>query len=583
NYLTAFFYHRMRWMCCWLVGCWMWCSLPSMMNAEEQMELGGPTYCKSAPFVPGYNLGGEGFDVVKMERKGSYVIDMENWDIGNGSCHLYANSYLNRAKQKIPAAVVFWRTLPKCSMKASSKIYESSEALVNDSTSSILNNWKLGLDASLKASGSLGGTHSREAQFGIKKSKEDNFSFTKHVVECSFYRYKIESSPPLHHEFLQALKSLPSYYNPHAYQSIIDRYGTHYMTGVKLGGKMKAVTAIRTCKAALSGLTDTAVKDCLDVEASGTYNGATMRAESQHCQALKNTMNTNEKFSLMFNERQMEIVGGNINGEDLLFSRTSHPNALKQWLESLKTIPDVVTYTLKPLHTVLKNRHPARKGIKKAVENYIRQNALKKVCSEWCKIGHKTNPRDRCACVCQSSQNIRSNCCPVAKGLATLKVFSLGANGLYGDVWTKTDGSVEVKYGDMVRRTEVINNNDNPRWRESFEFGPIKLSTHKKLTFKVYDADSYWNSDLLGECSFDLRSEQVTKTCYFQYGTFFFSYAVKCAPSLGGTKCADYRASPMATPLAEIFHSRNGILAKDMWKLQAVQNYSSNLYFKSYY
>ncbi|KAI4892233.1 hypothetical protein NFI96_028212 [Prochilodus magdalenae] len=561
----------------------MWCSLLSMMNAKEQLELGGPIDCKNAPFVPGYNLGGEGFDVVKMERKGSYVIDMENWDIGNGSCKLFANSYLNRAKQKIPAAVVFWRTLPKCSMKASSKVYDSSEALVNDSTSSISNNWKIGLDVALKGSGSLGGTHSREAQFGMKKSKEDNFSFTKHVVKCSFYRYKIASSPPLHHEFLQAVQSLPREYDADAYQSIIDTFGTHYTTGVELGGKMKAVTAIRTCKAALNGLSGTAVKDCLDVEASGTYKSATLSTEQRHCRNLKKTMNTDEKFSSMFNERQTEIVGGNINGEDLLFSRTSHPNALKQWLESLKTIPDVVTYTLKPLHTVLKNRHPARKGLKKAVENYIRQNALKKVCSESCKVGHKINARDRCACVCERSQNIRSNCCPVEKGLATLKVFNLRANGLFGDLWSKTDGSVEVKYGDTIRRTEVINNNNNPRWRESFEFGPIKLSISKKLTFKVYDQDTFWNSDLLGKCSFDLRSEQVTDTCYFQYGTFFFSYAVKCAPSLEGPKCADYRASPMATPLAEIFHSRNGILAKDMLKLQAVQNNSSNLYFKRYY
>ncbi|XP_036421363.1 perforin-1-like [Colossoma macropomum] len=571
----------MGWMCRYLVSCWMWCSLLSMVN-NEQLELGGPKDCENADFVPGHNLGGEGFDVVKMERKGSYVIDVEKWDIGNGSCKMYKNAYMNNARQKTPAAVAFWRKLPKCSMKVSSQTYDSSEALVNDSTSSISNNWKVGLDVMCTASVSLGGTHSREAQFGMKKSKEDNFSFTKHAVKCSFYRYKIVSSPPLHQEFLQAVQSLPREYDPHSYQSIIDMFGTHFTTGVKLGGKMKAVTAIRTCKAAMSGLADTAVKDCLDVEASGTYNGATLRAEFKHCQALKKKMNTDEKFSSMFNDRQTEITGGNVNGEDLLFSRTSHSNSLKQWLDSLKTIPDVVTYTLKPLHTVLSNKHPARKGLKKAVENYIRENALKKVCSGSCKIGHHNNARDRCACVCEQSQNIRSNCCPTEKGLATLKVFKLRAKGLYGDRWTETDGSVEVRYGDTVRRTAVINDNNNPRWRESFEFGPVKLSISKKLSFKVYDADSYWNSDLLGKCSFDLRSGQVTDLCTFQYGTFYFSYTVKCAPSLQGPKCADYSPSPMDTHVAKIFHSRNGILAKDMWKLQTAQNYFNNLYFKGY-
>ncbi|XP_036421372.1 perforin-1-like [Colossoma macropomum] len=575
----------MGWICCYIVSCWIWCSLFSLVKGEEQPELGDPEDCKNAHFVPGYNLGGEGFDVVKMERKGSYVIDMEKWDIGNGSCKTYRNPYLKNAKQKTPAAVEDWRTLPKCSMKVSSKIYDSSEALVNDSTSSISNNWKIGLNVMVKGSGSLGGTHSREAQFSMKKSKKDNFSFTKHVVKCSFYRYKIASSPPLHHEFLQALQSLPKEYDSHSYQSIIDMFGTHFTTGVDLGGKMKAVTAIRTCKAAINGFSGTAVKDCLDVEASGTHKSATLRAEFKHCQELKKKMNTDEKFSSMFNERESEIIGGNLinNDEDLLFSRTSHHNALKQWLDSLKTIPDVVTYTLQPLHSVLDNNHPAREGLKKAVENYILENALKKLCSETCKIGHHKNARDRCACVCKPNQNILSNCCPAEKGLATLKVFNLHAKGLYGDHWTETDGSVEVRYGDMDRRTAIITNNINPCWKESFEFGPVKLSIGKKLSFKVYDQDTYWNSELLGECSFDLRSGQVTDTCCFKNGTFSFSYIVKCAPSLQGPKCADYSPFPMDTHLATIFHSRNGILAKDMWKLQAAHNYSNNPYFKGYF
>ncbi|XP_072531736.1 perforin-1-like [Salminus brasiliensis] len=571
----------MGWIWHCFVSCWMCCLLLSMLNAEEEVELGGPEECRNADFIPGYNLGGEGFDVVKMERKGSFVIDMENWDRGNGSCLIYRNAYLKNAKQKIPAAVTFWRKLPKCSMKVGSKIYDSSEALVKDSTSSITNNWKTGLDVPLQGSGSFGGTHSREAKYGMEKSKEDNFSFTKHVVQCSFYRYSIISSPPLHHEFLQAVKSLPRVYDSNSYQGIIDKFGTHYTTGVDLGGKMKAVTAIRTCKASMSGLTETAVKDCLDVEASGTYKGGTLTTEAQHCQELKKKMKTSAKFSSMFKERQTEIIGGNINGEDILFSSTSHPNALRAWLESLKSIPDVVTYTLQPLHSVLDNKHPAKKGLKMATEKYIRENALKKVCSKSCKIGHKTNARDRCACVCEQSKNIMANCCPAERNLATLKVFKLFAKGLYGDRWTETDGSAQVWFGNINKRTEVINNNNNPRWRETFEFGPVKLSLGKKLTFKVYDADTYWNSELLGECSFDLRSGDVKDTCYFQYGTFFFSYSLKCAPGLQGQRCENYKASPMDSTLAKIFNSRNGILAKDMWKLQTAQNYTNMIYIES--
>uniref|UniRef100_A0A673GU02 Perforin 1.2 n=1 Tax=Sinocyclocheilus rhinocerous TaxID=307959 RepID=A0A673GU02_9TELE len=488
-----------------------------LMTISGEDDISASKECEHAPFVPGYNLAGEVFDVVTMERKGSYVINTEIWDLGNGTCKLHKNKYINGIKQKLPAAFVDWRTLPKCSMKVSSQIFESSEALVNDSSSALSVGWKVGLD--VKAVGAaVGSTHSREAKFAMTKSKQDKYSFTKHEVGCNFYRYHVVENPPLHAEFLQAIKSLPASYDPDAYRNLITTYGTHYTKRVMLGGQMKAITAIKTCQAAVSGLTDTAVKDCLDVDASGSYNVATLNAKTHFCQEQKKKMGTNEKFSSMFNERQTEIIGGNINGEDLFFSGSSHPNSLKNWLN---------------------NKHPARKGLKKAVEEYIIQNALMKVCSKPCKIGRKCSARDRCACVCESSKIIKSNCCPAEKGLATLKVYNLRAKGLYGDVGSQTDGTVTVTYGTQIKRTETIDDNDNPRWPETSEFGPIKIRMANKLTFKVYDADSYWNSDLLGSCSFDLRSGV-------------------------GPQCNEHKPSPMTTSLADIFSSRNGVLVKDL-------------------
>ncbi|XP_055074933.2 perforin-1-like [Misgurnus anguillicaudatus] len=553
-----------------------------LMTISGEDELGTTKQCEDAPFVPGHNLGGEGFDVVTMERKGSYVINTEKWDLGNGTCRIEKNKYLNGVKQKLPAAVVFWRTLPKCSMVVSSRIFESSESLVNDSSSALSSSWKLDLKTKLYGATSAG-TYSREAKFAMRKSKEDKYSFTKHEVACSFYRYQVAQKPPLHQEFLEAVKSLPKFYDATAYRSLISTYGTHFIKDVKLGGKMKAITAIKTCQATMSGLTDTAVKDCLDVEASGQIKGVDVAAETHFCNEKKKKMRTNQKFSNIFSERQTEIIGGNINGENLLFSGSSHPNSLKKWLESLKTLPNVVHYTLKPLHFILDKSHPARNGLKKAVEDYIIENSLKKVCSESCAISRKRSARDRCVCVCRPSQMIKSNCCPAEKGLATLKVYKLYAKGLYGDVGGYTDGSVVVKYGTKTQRTKIINNNDNPRWRETFYFGTIKINmaTGNQLNFEVYDADSYWNSDFLGKCSFDLRSGVVRDTCVFKYGTFFFTYEVQCAPSLEGRHCDNYKPSPMSSHLANIFSSRNGILVKDLWKLELARNSSDKLSFKS--
>ncbi|KAG9355274.1 hypothetical protein JZ751_000112 [Albula glossodonta] len=556
---------------------------PGVLGAKVT---GTPQQCDVARFVPGYNLAGEGLDIVKMKRKGAYVINMEDWKRPDGTCTLIENSYLGGILQKLPLAVVDWRALSKCKMSVSSRKYESSESLVNDSTSSVSNSWKVGLELpvspSVTVGASLGGTHSREASYAMQKSKEDKYSFTSHEVHCNFYKYRLATAPPLHRDFLESVRRLPAKYSPQtktAYRDLIDTYGTHYVTKVQLGGKMKGVTAIQTCKAAMSGLTDTVVKDCLDVEASATFaQTASVKTEFHHCQELKKKLGTSASFSSMFSDRHSEVVGGRIDGADLLFSGESDPVAYKDWLESLKTVPDIVFYSLKPLHLLMNDNAPIKAGLKKTIEEYILENALIKKCSESCQIGTRTSARECCACVCNRNANIRSNCCPVKKGLATLRVYGLKGRNLYGDKWTQTDGSVQVTYGTQIKRTKVIQDNDNPNWPEKFEFGPIEIGMATRLDFQVYDEDTYWNSDLLGKCSFKLRQGKVTDTCMFQYGTFFFSYEVTCAPSLGGPHCEEYITSPMSTSLAKKFHSRNGFLAGERWKELLGRNRSGGVY-----
>ncbi|XP_044044605.1 perforin-1-like [Siniperca chuatsi] len=550
--------------------CWAWSPLclPSSVSF-----IGTPQQCEKAHFVPGYNLGGEGFDIVTMERKGAYVIDTETWKLGNGTCRLYRNSYMNGESQKVPVAVVDWRSLPQCSLKVSSMVYNSVETLVNDSTSSVSNDWKIGLeipvDPSVTVGVGFGGSHSKESTFAMQKSKQDHYTFLSHSVFCSFYRYRLATKPPLSHEFESAVNALPSYSRKTEilYRNLIDTYGTHYIIQVSLGGELKAITSVRTCEATMNGLSATDVSDCLSVEASASFaSSASIKAMYEHCQAKKKKLDSKQSFSSTFNERITEIIGGNIDGADVLFEGQSNPSVYNNWLNSLKNTPDVVRYNIKPLHTILPIGHPASAGLKQEVEMYIKKNAVLKKCSETCKIGDRSSKRDPCACVCNSNQNIKSNCCPAGKGLATLKVFKLYAEGLYGDKWTQTDGSVEVRYGHQNKRTVIIGDNDNPKWPETFEFGPITINMKDKLTFSIYDEDSYWNSDQLGECSFDLHRGQVSDSCMLNHGTFFFSYIVECAESLSGDQCQEYTPSPMSPSLAKVFHTRNGVLLGEMGK-----------------
>uniref|UniRef100_A0A672N5D1 MACPF domain-containing protein n=1 Tax=Sinocyclocheilus grahami TaxID=75366 RepID=A0A672N5D1_SINGR len=375
-----------------------------LMTISGEDDKSASKECEDAPFVPGYNLAGEGFDVVTMERKGSYVINTEKWDLGNGTCKLRKNKYINGIQQKLPTAVSPVR-------------FESSEALVNDSSSALSVGWKVGLD--VKAVGAaVGSTHSREAKFA-KKRRQIQY----HVVE----------NPPLQTEFLQAIKSLPASYDPDAYRNLITTYGTHYTKSVMLGGQMKAITAIKTCQAAVSGLTDTAVKDCLDVV-----------------------------------------------HRILFFFGSSHPNSLKNWLKSLKSLPELLKYTSFKM------------------PSWRFALSLARLAGS--------------ACVCESSQIIKSNCCPAEKGLATLKVYNLRAKDLYGDTFTQTDGTVTVTYGTQIKRTETL----------------VIITIH-------------------------------------------------------GPQCNEHKPSPMTVSLADIFSSRNGVLIKDLPRLELALNNSDNFSFKSTY
>ncbi|XP_061575042.1 perforin-1-like [Cololabis saira] len=560
-----------------MLVCWAWS--PLCLSSTVSF-IGSPQQCKKAHFVPGYNLGGEGFDIVTMKRKGAYVINTETWDLGNKTCRMFKNSYMKGEKQKVPAAVVDWRALPKCSLKVSSTLYDSVESLVNDSTSSVSNNWKLGLDIpahfSVSVGVGFGGSHSRASEFGMRKSKRDRYDFVRHSVHCNTYRYRLTTEPPLSQAFVSAVTSLPPYssISEISYRHLIDTYGTHYITQVSLGGEIKAISSFKTCKASLSGLTASEVSDCLSVEASVNFaQNAGIKAMYQHCQALKSKL-SGRSFSSLFNERFTEVIGGDQRGL-VLFLGYSNPSIYNNWVASLKKTPDVIQYNLKPLHTILPNNHKARKGLKKEVEKYIKNNAVLKKCSESCPIGHRSSGRDPCACVCNGNQMIRSNCCPAGRGLATLKVYGLYARGLYGDVSTQTDGSVVVRYKDQIKRTAIIANNDNPKWSEVFEFGPIVINTVNKLTFTVYDEDTYWNSDLLGKCSIYLRRGLVSASCMFKYGTFFFTYKVQCGPHLGGSRCDEYIPCSMNPSLADVFYTRNGILVGESENVYANSTFPS--------
>ncbi|KAK2833065.1 hypothetical protein Q5P01_016954 [Channa striata] len=544
------------------------CICASLMLSVPQRTFqscieGTPRQCLEADFAPGASLAGEGFDITKLERKGAFVIDMNQWKRKDKTCTLCSNPYLENKKQKLPLSVVDWRPKHSCSMKIASSLHRSSESLVSASTSSVENNWQANLDVnSGERSGSamLAGTQSKLAEYSMDKTKSDRFSFTSQSMFCEYYSYRVSNTPKLHKEFKKAVKQLPKTYSPQYKQrfyKLIDNFGTHYITKVKLGGSVQSVTSIRQCQASLQGLSLEEIQMCLEAEASASVK-ATVKTQLKHCQKDTDKTESKTSFSGAFNDRFTEIKGGHTTEADLLFSADKNPSAYKEWLTTLSQNPDIISYSLESLHELLPANTPVRKNLRSAISHYILEKGLWKNCSSHCQAGIRSDSKDSCVCQCHNEHGVNQDCCPTRKGMARVIITVQRATDLWGDHTTATDGYVKVFLNQMmVQRSAVIHNNNNPHWAMVVDLGPQDLSSSNKVRFEVWDEDNKWDDDLLGQCVQDLSAGVKEDVCVLQHGRLFYKLEVKCAPSLSGNLCTDYKASPMSQSLQRLYVSRH--------------------------
>ncbi|XP_056389828.1 perforin-1-like [Hyla sarda] len=506
--------------------------------------------CHKLPFVPGHTLLGEGLDVVTMKKKGSYLFNLQRFITGEKTCTVCSNPYMEKAWQKLPLGVVDWMPKSMCSKKISGETSRSTSSLAEESASSIENNWEAGLEIHHKAGDAkmvLAGSQSQLAQFGQTKSSGDRYTFMKHQLNCIYYGLRLSQShmPPLSRHFSKNLKSLPATYDTttqEKYRHLITTYGTHYISQANVGGEAQQVTAVRTCHATVDGLSLDELKDCLSMEASAAITGKVeVNAKTSACKELSSKSNHGESFHQTYNERIWKVSGGAITYDLLSFDTKNSDSAatFEKWMDTLKTDPDIVSYSLEPIHNLVKE--PKRENLKKALRDYIMEKALRQNCS--CPSGSVLSPGAECSCVCQGNDHLNSNCCPSKKGFAKLVVTIERAENLWGDYTTKTDAYVKVSYGKTNSGTSTIWNNDNPTWNLRLDLGTLELSSAPLLKVEVWDEDNKYDDDLLGSCTKNVNSGVKAEVCYLDHGSVSFTVSAGCIPHLTGHLCREYAAS----------------------------------------
>ncbi|XP_051801775.1 perforin-1-like [Acanthochromis polyacanthus] len=482
---------------------------------------GTSSECDSAPFVPSHNLVGEGFDVVKWQRKGAYVVDVKTYKTPDGNCTLCSNPLQGYKLQKLPVSAVDWRPFSRCHAVFSSSAHTSTSSLVEKCTSEESDDWKNGLNLGKIASLVVGGTRSRAYNFASQKTREDRYTFSTHGVSCEHYRYRVSTKPPISSEFRKDLARLPSVYDDSTraeYRLLIQTYGTHYIRQVYLGGRLRRVTASRTCLSSLNGLSTSDVHSCLSLGVSVGLGKLKLSDVRGSCHKVIQNNDVATSYSSGLHQHYTEVSGGDGWVGEFALTRDDSGRYMT-WLNSLKDHPDVVSYSLRPLYELLDNE-TQRAGMKADIEKYLEDNAEDK---------HSL-----------ALYSILAKHCPPKTWRGSLAVTIIQAWDLYGDYAGPTDSFVKMWFGSIYHRTHMIESND-PQWNAYFDLG--KVDTHTTLYFELWDEDLQYD-DLLISCSTRVVQGTHSFTCSANGGGFKFKYTLTCDSHLTGDHCHRYKPSP---------------------------------------
>ncbi|XP_075784804.1 perforin-1-like [Pelodiscus sinensis] len=480
---------------------------------------------ETTPSMPWHSLVGKGIDITTLGWTEASLLDTSLWHGPDGTCTLCQSP---RQDRKVPLAVVDWKENVACKQELRSSVEQSAVAVAQAVASAVTSDWKKELDLMEETKDlALGGARSPLASFAYEKEQQDKYMFVLSEVSCVFYRLRLTHEPRLAPQFSQALRLLPPSYRSDTYRSFLATYGTHYLSQAVLGGRVQQLIAIPTCRAVLDELTDTENRENL---------GSKFFKAGSHDDEPSSQSRQSSPMSYM--EERVEVTGGSSHTQEL-FSTHQNTTTFEAWLESLNASPGLVSFSLGPIHTLVRPGDPRREALRRAVKEYVAERG-QSTCPWSCPEGGVFDSLDPCTCHCSGNPLTNSMCCSLRRGLARLSVHVLRGRDLLGDSVTDTDAYVKVFFRGRELRTRHIQDDNNPEWNQVLDFGVVTLPEKPELEVQVLDSDVLVD-DNIGSCVAHLKASENDKlTCNLKQGHVVFSYSLECGPNLGGDSCQEY-------------------------------------------
>ncbi|XP_066486490.1 perforin-1-like [Tiliqua scincoides] len=356
-------------------------------------------------------------------------------------------------------------------------------------------------------------------------------------------RFRIIKNKSVSAKFMNNVKILPEKLDSHSkwgYNQLILRYGTHFMKEPDLGARVNYMTGIEACRIPLTNYTISEIRRCLEIEA-GVHIGFDEMTKNPDFHKCKHKR-TDMAFLFLVSKYIKDLEGGRTSNSDLSDEAFNFPESSKRWLESVKTLPALLSSSIEPLHTLLDKNDPRRENLRQVVSEHVRRQVLLRNCTLLCPPGVQQSVWEPCSCECPSNNFTNTMCCSQQQGLGKLTMTIQRAESLWGDFFTHSDGYVSVSLQNKEMCTHTVWNNNNPEWNTSMDFGIVKLTgDFTKVKIEVWDEDSGWNDDLLGRCLMTLRPwETFQHVCRLNHGSLHYKGRLVCGYHLGGPSCRDY-------------------------------------------
>lgn len=322
------------------------------------------------------------------------------------------------------------------------------------------------------------------------------------------------------------MQSLPGEYTTetqYSYRRFVETYGTHYIQQVRLGGRLTRFTSIRSCLATVNGHSASEAKDCINTGLSIGLGFVDPSITTSKCKSLLQNQDSQTESQLSYLHHVTEVLGGNKwLGEVSLHKNDS--TEFRSWMQSLKNIPDIVSYSLFPVFELVADP-TVRQNVRTTVTQYLKDNAV---------------PKEQPSQQCTNQPNLSPECCPLSPRKGKLRVSINNGWGMDGDPIGDPDPYVKMWYANHFRETHWIKDNANPHWNSHYDLGHVDAAND--LRFEVWDKDLKYD-DQLGWCITRLNEGSHTGSCSLNRGGFSYSYSLTCDPHLMGYQCSRYKTS----------------------------------------